>query len=58
MHFNPLREGEEETTLDLQYVLNAAYDSGPYQRGAVDFSIDPVPPLTNKNAVWADELLR
>ncbi len=36
----PLREGEPETTLDLQYVFHQTYDRGPYRRGAVDYDRD------------------
>jgi hypothetical protein len=54
----PLREGETEVPLDLQYVLNLAYDSGPYRRGAVDYLVDPVPPLETGDQAWADQRLR
>ena len=37
----PLREGEDEVTLDLQWLFNQAYDRGPYRRGAVDYEGDP-----------------
>lgn len=40
----PLRQGEVEPTLDLQYVLNLTYDNGPYRRGAVDYSAPPPAP--------------
>jgi hypothetical protein len=33
----PLRQGQEEVPLDLQFVFNRVYDSGPYRRGAVDY---------------------
>ncbi len=32
----PLKQGEEEVPLDLQFVFNRAYDTGPYRRGAVE----------------------
>ncbi len=35
----PLREGEDEVKLDLQWVFNQAYDRGPYRRGAVDLAV-------------------
>jgi hypothetical protein len=54
----PLREGETEVPLDLQYVFNRAYDGGPYRRGAVDYSRPPRPPLTDEDAAWAEDLLR
>lgn len=54
----PLREGEGEVPLDLQYVFNRAYDSGPYRRGAVNYSQPPQPPLRGDEADWAAQLLR
>jgi hypothetical protein len=53
----PLRDGEPEVPLDLQYVLRLAYDSGPYHRGAVDYTQPPNPPLPPEHATWAQELL-
>ncbi len=53
----PLKEGEEEVALDLQFVFNRAYDSGPYRRGAVDYAgPPPEPPLGGEDAAWAAEL--
>jgi hypothetical protein len=54
----PLRQGQEEVLLDLQFVFNHAYDSGPYRRGAVDYSRPPVPPLAEDQVSWAEEKLR
>jgi hypothetical protein len=55
----PLKEGENEVTLDLQFAFNRAYDSGPYRRGAVDYSGPPAePPLSDEDAAWAAELTR
>lgn len=54
----PLREGEAEVPLDLQYVFNRAYDSGPYRRGAVDYGRPPHPPLSGEDANWARQRLR
>lgn len=48
----PLREGEPEVPLDLQYVFNQAYDGGPYARGAVDYGIPPDPPVPPDQADW------
>ena len=53
----PLRQGEDEIPLDLQYIFNLAYDSGPYRRGAVDYTSDPAVPLVPEDRAWANELL-
>jgi hypothetical protein len=44
--------------LDLQHAFNRAYDSGPYRRGAVDYTAPPQPPLTAEAAAWAEQALR
>jgi hypothetical protein len=54
----PLRQGEPEVPLDLQYVFQRVYDSGPYRRGAVDYERPPDPPLSGPDAEWAEALLR
>jgi hypothetical protein len=54
----PLKEGEVEVPLDLQFVFNRAYDSGPYLRGAVDYTKPPDPPLPPDDAAWAEGLIR
>jgi hypothetical protein len=55
----PLKRGEEEVPLDLQYVFNRTYDNGPYRRGAVDYSgRPPAPRLSAEDAAWAAELTR
>jgi len=48
----PLRQGEPEVPLDLQYAFNEAYDGGPYARGAVDYGAPPDPPLRPDLAEW------
>ena len=53
----PLREGETEVALDLQYVFNLSYDGGPYRRGAVDYSAAPDPPLRSDRQAWAEAIL-
>ncbi len=53
----PLKRGEAEVPLDLQYVFNRTYDTGPYRRGAVDYSgPPPAPRLSAEDAAWAAEL--
>ena len=55
----PLKRGEAEVPLDLQYVFNRTYDTGPYRRGAVDYSgPPPAPRLGAEDAAWAAELTR
>jgi hypothetical protein len=43
--------------LDLQFVLQAAYDRGPYRR-SIDYSRPPKPPLPADDAAWAEALVR
>lgn len=53
----PLRPDDEEVSLDLQAVLNAAYDRAWY--GArIDYRQEPDPPLEGEWAAWADRWLR
>jgi hypothetical protein len=54
----PLREGQDEVPLDLQFVFNRAYDGGPYRRGAVDYTQPPRPPLPQELAEWGRERVR
>jgi hypothetical protein len=53
----PLREGDEEPTVDLGDLLHALYDRAGYDL-AVDYTAEPVPALEGGAAVWIDELLR
>lgn len=53
----PLREGEAEVPLDLQYAFNLVYEGGPYARGAVDYGAPPDPPLRPELAGWAADCL-
>jgi hypothetical protein len=48
----PLRKGEAEVPLDLQYAFRQAYDGGPYARGAVDYGGPPDPPVRPELAHW------
>jgi hypothetical protein len=53
----PLKEGEADLPLDLQFVFNRAYDGGPYRRGAVDYAgAVPEPGLSDEDRAWAAEL--
>ena len=53
----PLKIGDEDAVLDLQDVLNRTYDVGPYPE-RLDYDRDPVPPLSNEDAQWANEILK
>jgi hypothetical protein len=54
--FLPLREAEGDVRIELQAVFNAAYDGGPYRRGAVRYHRPPVIPLDPSQETWAAEL--
>jgi len=53
----PLRFGDRDVPLDLQVMVNRAYDRGPYRR-MMDYARPPDPPLSEEDAAWADALLR
>jgi hypothetical protein len=52
----PLRKTDADVYLDLQGLVDRAYEDGRYDR--VDYARPPVPPLDPEDAAWADELLR
>jgi hypothetical protein len=52
----PLRETDRDVILDLQPLVDAAYDDGGYDD--IDYSVDAEPPLAGDAAAWADQLLR
>ncbi len=53
----PLREGDSEPIVDLQALLGGVYDLIGYDL-VIDYSREPVPPLSEAEAAWADALLR
>lgn len=53
----PLRPGDEDVSLDLQAVLDAAYDRAGYDMD-IDYTRPPVPPLDAEDAAWAEALLK
>jgi hypothetical protein len=53
----PLRKTDPDVPLDLQFVLNQAYDRGPYRRGAIDYGMPPRPPFREADAEWARGLI-
>jgi Protein of unknown function (DUF4058) len=53
----PLKASDPDARLDLQSVLDTAYDRACYDL-EIDYRRKPVPPLIGKLAEWADQLLR
>ena len=49
--------GDDEVEIDLQPLFDRCYDEGAYPR-LVDYTRDPVVPLSPADAAWADALLR
>jgi hypothetical protein len=52
----PLRLSDKDVLLDLQELLDRAYESGRY--GSTDYRVSCDPPLDAEDAEWADQLLR
>lgn len=52
----PLRPGDRDVALDLQAVVNQAYEDGRYER--TDYRHPLQPPLPPEDAAWAADLLR
>ena len=53
----PLKREDADAQLDLQAVLDTAYDRAAYDL-EVDYRSDPVPPLASQSAEWANQLLQ
>lgn len=53
----PLKPEDPDARLDLQAVLDSAYDRAGYDL-EIDYRSEPQPPLEEPLAAWADELLR
>ena len=53
----PLRRGDPDIALDLQSLIDQAYDAGAYGR-TLDYSTPCDPPLEGEDDRWADRLLR
>lgn len=53
----PLTPGVPPVILDIQAAMAACYDVSAFPR-RVDYEVEPVPPLSTEDAVWADTLLR
>jgi hypothetical protein len=52
----PLRPGDSDAVLDLQSLIDAAYENGGYHD--TDYRLDPVPPLSPEDSEWAAAVLR
>ena len=52
----PLRANDADVTLDLQSLLERAYENGRYDRTRYDQPLDP--PLDPEDAEWAEQLIK
>lgn len=53
----PLRHDDADVPLDLGAALTTVYDRADYAR-MLDYTAEPIPPLTDDQAAWAEALLR
>lgn len=53
----PLQPSDEEPTVPLQKLLNEIYERSGYDY-FIDYTADPLPPLTEDERVWIDGVLR
>ncbi|MEM6254278.1 MAG: DUF4058 family protein [Cyanobacteria bacterium P01_D01_bin.156] len=53
----PLRERELEPIVNLQILLGDVYDQSGYDL-VVDYDEEPIPPLSNEDAVWLEDWRR
>ncbi|HEX3446915.1 MAG TPA: DUF4058 family protein [Isosphaeraceae bacterium] len=53
----PLRAGDDDAPLDLQSVLDTAYDHAGYDTD-INYTKEPVPPLSPPWSEWSDRWLR
>ncbi|MGF1676604.1 MAG: DUF4058 family protein, partial [Rivularia sp. (in: cyanobacteria)] len=53
----PLKSGDNEPLVDLQSLLAQLYEQARFYL-AIDYSIEPVPPLQSEDKIWADALLK
>lgn len=53
----PLRSGDTEPLVDLQALLTGVYERAGFDL-AIDYSLEPVPPLKDEDKTWTDALLR
>ncbi|MEL7039157.1 MAG: DUF4058 family protein [Cyanobacteria bacterium J06592_8] len=53
----PLRSGDREPLLDLQFLLNQVYDRAGYDL-KLDYTLEPIPPLSEIDTSWIDQVLK
>ncbi len=53
----PLRQGDREPIVNLQELINGVYERAGFDL-AIDYTREPVPPLTETDATWVKELLK
>ena len=53
----PLQPGDSEHLVDLQSLLVQVYNQARFDM-AINYRLDPVPPLKSEDKIWAEELLR
>ncbi|HMO25265.1 MAG TPA: DUF4058 family protein [Tepidisphaeraceae bacterium] len=53
----PLRRGDADIVLDLQSIVDQAYEAGAYSR-TINYNKPGAPPLVGDDEQWADALLR
>ncbi|MEC4819370.1 MAG: DUF4058 family protein [Scytonema sp. PMC 1069.18] len=53
----PLRKGDMEPLLEIQILIDELYEEGNYDL-VIDYTQEPVPPLSQENAAWLSELLK
>ncbi|MBW4611813.1 MAG: DUF4058 family protein [Desmonostoc vinosum HA7617-LM4] len=53
----PLRNGDSEPLVDLQTILSGIYERAGYEL-VIDYNQQPIPKLSEANAVWLDALLQ
>jgi Protein of unknown function (DUF4058) len=51
----PLRQTDEDARLDLQSLINQAYQNGRYH--SIDYRAAAEPPLDGPDGIWSDQLL-
>ncbi|MEW5858242.1 MAG: DUF4058 family protein [Cyanobacteriota bacterium] len=53
----PLQPGDTEPVINLQDLVHRLYEQGSYDL-AIDYTKEPIPPLSAADAAWVDKVLR